>query len=337
MSRLNQKQICKLLYRPFDSRYIYYDDVLVARMNKRVLGHFETVNKNLGYILGRQGMATGAAAWDVCFVCNGLVDQNIYRRGGGTVFPLKLTTVGQVLSIDPSRINLPSVVTSAFVDFNSTPEDIFHYAYAVFHSPSYRGRYAEFLKIDFPRLPLTEHLELFRALAKLGGELTALHLLESPTLESLLTKFIGSPSPEVGRVAWSNNTVWLNAPPCKSGAAKQPGTCGFQGVPEEVWNFHIGGYQVCQKWLKDRKGRTLTDEDITHYQKIVVALSETIRLMKEIDTVIDQHGGWPNAFQTSTSQALDNEAIKNEAVDNKEMDSEKPINNPDQPDMFENE
>ena len=76
------------------------------------------------------------------------------------------------------------------------------------------------------------------------------------------------------------------------------GTVGFRGVPEEVWNFHIGGYQVCEKWLKDRKGRTLTAEDITHYHRIVIALHETIRIMREIDEVIEAHGGWPGAFAT---------------------------------------
>ena len=78
---------------------------------------------------------------------------------------------------------------------------------------------------------------------------------------------------------------------------------GFRGGPEEVWNLRIGGYQVCEKWLKDRKGRTLSDDDIAHYQKIVVALSETIRLMADIDSVIDEHGGWPGAFQTAPAQA----------------------------------
>lgn len=86
--------------------------------------------------------------------------------------------------------------------------------------------------------------------------------------------------------SWSNDTVWLDK--------KQ--TVGFQGVPEAVWNFHIGGYQVCNKWLKDRKGRTLSDEDLTHYQEVMVALNETIRLMAEIYEVIEAHGGWPNAF-----------------------------------------
>jgi predicted helicase len=172
-----------------------------------------------------------------------------------------------------------------------TPEDIFHYAYAVFHSPGYRSRYAEFLKIDFPRLPLTGNLQLFRALARLGGELTALHLLESPRLAQPLTEFIGSRNPEVEKVSWSRNTVWVD----------KAQTSGFRGVPEPVWNFHIGGYQVCEKWLKDRKGRTLAKDDIAHYHKIVVALSETIRLMAEIDQVIEQHGGWPSAFATEAS------------------------------------
>jgi hypothetical protein len=174
-----------------------------------------------------------------------------------------------------------------------TPEDIFHYAYAVFHSPGYRSRYAEFLKIDFPRLPLTGNLELFRALARLGGELTALHLLESPKLAQPITEFIGK-SKEVTKVGYTDQTVWINAGGTK--AKTTAGTSGFQGVPEAVWNFHIGGYQVCEKWLKDRKGRTLTKDDIAHYQKIVVALSETIRLMAEIDKVIESHGGWPGAF-----------------------------------------
>ncbi|MGH8020091.1 MAG: type ISP restriction/modification enzyme [Opitutaceae bacterium] len=120
------------------------------------------------------------------------------------------------------------------------------------HSPGYRSRYAGFLKIDFPRLPLTGNLELFRALARLGGELTSLHLLESPRLEQPITEFAGGGNPEVEKVSWSNDTVWINK-------AK---TIGFRSVRELVWNFHIGGYQVCQKWLKDRKRRTLSADDI---------------------------------------------------------------------------
>jgi hypothetical protein len=149
------------------------------------------------------------------------------------------------------------------------------------------------LKIDFPRLPLTGNLGLFRELARLGSELVALHLLESPKLDRPITDYFGGRAPAVEKVSWSKNTVWVD----------KAQTTGFRGVREPVWNFHIGGYQVCEKWLKDRKGRTLSKDDIAHYQKIVVALSETIRLMKEIDEVIEQHGGWPGAFQTGEAKA----------------------------------
>ncbi len=116
--------------------------------------------------------------------------------------------------------------------------------------------------------------------------------------------FTGPVGPVVEKVGRSDDTVWLDAVKSKKakGGPGGPndavtGSIGFHGVPEEVWSFHIGGYQVCQKWLKDRKGRTLSADDLTHYHRIVIALHETIRLMKEIDEVINLHGGWPDAFQ----------------------------------------
>ena len=147
---------------------------------------------------------------------------------------------------------------------------------------------------------LSANKRLLREVARLGGELVGLHLMESPKLDDSITMNIGPKNPEVGRVGWSEETVWLDAAAKKKGQPAKPGSIGFRGVPEAVWNFHIGGYQVCEKWLKDRKGRFLTDKDIAHYQKIVVALNETIRLMAEIDKVIDTHGGWPNAFKTAS-------------------------------------
>jgi hypothetical protein len=167
-----------------------------------------------------------------------------------------------------------------------TPEDIFNYAYAVFHSPAYRSRYAEFLKIDFPRLPLTSDKALFKSLAEKGAFLVSLHLMESPLLDAIITRYEVKGDHAVEIVSYDEKTqrVSINK------------TQYFEGVPPEVWSFHIGGYQVCEKWLKDRKGRKLTIDDIEHYQKIVVALKETIRLMKEIDETIEEHGGWPGAF-----------------------------------------
>lgn len=97
------------------------------------------------------------------------------------------------------------------------------------------------------------------------------------------TAYTGPAAPEVEKVSYADGAVWLD----------KAQTAGFRGAPEAVWNFHIGGYQVCEKWLKDRRGRTLSAEDIEHYQRVVVALNETMRIMEEIDAVIEEHGGWP--------------------------------------------
>jgi len=166
------------------------------------------------------------------------------------------------------------------------PEDVFDYMYAVFHSPTYRDRYAEFLKIDFPRLPLTSNIELFRSLCEIGGRLAALHLME--TAIPLVTSYPIAGNNTVEAVRYSApgegsemGRVWINKMQY------------FECVPPEVWAFQIGGYQVCQKWLKDRKGRLLTYDDMTHYRRIVAVLAETIRLMAGVDEAIAAHGGWP--------------------------------------------
>ena len=120
--------------------------------------------------------------------------------------------------------------------------------------------------------------------------------MTSPKLDRLITTYVGGENPEVQRVGWSDATVWLDVPSTKKSQEVRPGTVGFRSVPESVWNFEIGGYRVCHKWLKDRRGRTLSGDDVLHYQKIVVALADTIRLMDVIDEVIEEHGGWPDAF-----------------------------------------
>jgi predicted helicase len=190
------------------------------------------------------------------------------------------------------------------------PMTILNYMYGIFHSPSYRSRYSEFLKIAFPRFPLPSSLALFGDLARLGGELVTLHLMESTKIDNFITAYIGPLRPEVKRVSWSHDTVWLDAT-ATSGRSAMPGTIGFRGVPEAVWNFRVGGYKVCERWLKDRKDRTLSKHDIAHYQKIIVALAETIRLMNEIDQVIEAHGGWPGAFdgKVEASRARKSEAL----------------------------
>ena len=284
-------------YRPFDQRAVNYNRTLLDRARFDFMLHM-LEQKNLALVTIRRprnelfaNFFVGKGLIDKCFIssldnCQVLplytfpaAEGLAFSIGASPNFPASfLKHLAAMLKVKQIGVHL--------LPAGLTPEDIFHYTYAVFHSPGYRSRYAEFLKIDFPRLPLTENLELFRALARFGGELTALHLLEAPTINQSITEFVGSRNPEVEKISWLRDTVWVD----------KAQTSGFSGVSESVWNFHIGGYQVCEKWLKDRKGRTLSDEDIAHYHKIVVALSETIRLMKEIDEVIELHGGWPRAF-----------------------------------------
>jgi predicted helicase len=293
-------QVC--LYRPFDTRYVYWADWMVDWPRPEVMRQM-LVGPNRALLTARSNKASGVDH----FFCSKWISETKCAEYStqSAVFPLytlQETGSGQVrLAMGAER--QPNFSPGFLRELSNalgvigvkpyglpqgvTPEDIFHYAYGVFHSPGYRRRYADFIKSDFPRLPLTGNLELFRALAPQGEELVALHLLESPKLDHPITEYLGSRSPEVEKISWANDTVWLD----------KAQTTGFKGVREVVWNFHIGGYQVCEKWLKDRKGRILTQDDIAHYEKVVVALSETIRLMNEIDEVIEQHGGWPGAFR----------------------------------------
>ncbi|MFA6144217.1 MAG: type ISP restriction/modification enzyme [Sulfurimonas sp.] len=153
------------------------------------------------------------------------------------------------------------------------PIDILDYIYAVLHSPTYRETYKEFLKIDFPRVPYPKDAVSFWQLVKLGGELRQIHLLESPVVENYITQYPIDGDNVVGKIRYAEGKVYINE------------TQYFDHVPETAWNFYIGGYQPAQKWLKDRRERTLGFEDILHYQKIIVALFETDRIMREIGII----------------------------------------------------
>jgi predicted helicase len=155
----------------------------------------------------------------------------------------------------------------------TSPEDVLDYIYAVLHSPSYREKYKEFLKIDFPRIPYPKDKKTFKEFVKYGTELRLLHLLESPKVSCFITSYPVEGSDIVEKIIYLKGRVYINKEQY------------FGNVPEIAWNFYIGGYQPAQKWLKDRKTRTLTNEDIEHYQKIIVALIETDRIMKEIEKV----------------------------------------------------
>jgi predicted helicase len=293
-----RSQVQRVLFRPFDFRFTVITADIVTNPRREIMGQLERPNLAL---LATRKATEGFATFVSQVPCGHKIVGNYDMT---TVFPAYRYAVvadGQLGAFRASReVNLSPgllrALDTALGTPSAGPEDFIRYAYAVFYSPAYRHRYAEFLKIDFPRVPLPGGSDLFRELTCLGSELVALHLMDSPKIDEFITTYTGPKDPEVGRVGWSNNTVWLDAAATKKGRPATPGTIGFRGVPEAVWNFHIGGYQVCEKWLKDRKGRTLFEDDIAHYQKIVVALAETIRLMREIDEVIEQHGGWPGAF-----------------------------------------
>ena len=290
-------------YRPFDYRYCFYHSSVIWGMSHPVMRNFihhPTRFRNLGFVCMRNSRDKRN---DLFFCVNGVTDKGIISSVDNStvlplfVFPEELTLrpggsdlSKPVLNFAPSflgaitqrlgirfdaQLYLPSVDSIG-------PYDIFQYFYALVFSVGFRNRYAEFIRTDFPRVPLTSNIELFRSLANLGRELIGLHLMESNRLVKHVTTLVGKTS-EVEKVEYANYTVWID----------KAQTSGFKGVPENVWEFHVGGYQVCEKWLKDRKGRKLTKEDIEHYHRIVVALCETIRLMAEIDKVIDEHGGWP--------------------------------------------
>ena len=159
------------------------------------------------------------------------------------------------------------------------PLDLLDYIYAVLHSPSYRETYKECLKIDFPRVPHPTDAEVFWKLVALGGELRQLHLMESPTLSEFITQYPISGKNEVEKIRFEDGCVHINSDQY------------FDSVPEVAWNFYIGGYKPAQKWLKDRKGQILDFEDIMHYQRIIKALTETDRVMGEIDGVGFMEGG----------------------------------------------
>ncbi|MBU1692716.1 MAG: N-6 DNA methylase [Verrucomicrobia bacterium] len=307
-----ESHFTQLLYRPFNSRYIYFHQSVVWRPRFDVMR--QILRGNLALITTRQTRDSFGA-----LVANMVVGhKSVAAYDINSVFPLYLypsageldASAGRRPNISPAFLNALAAKLKApqagphGLPKGVTPEDIFHYAYAVFHSPTYRTRYAEFLKSDFPRLPLTGNRDLFFSLAALGGELVGLHLMESPKLNDLITEFSEKGTDVVEKVSFTPEGRALSpkAPQKDGGLGQAALPCGrvwinptqyFGGVPAAVWNFHIGGYQVCEKWLKDRKGRTLTYEDIQHYQEIVVALHETIRLMAEIDKVIEAEGGWP--------------------------------------------
>jgi len=307
-------------YRPFDERYIFYHPTVIERGREEVMQHMSQAN--LALCVGRSGAVIGSKIWDIAFVSDSLVDLNLFRRGGEVVFPLYLyqnREPAQLSLTDQEKLDLPGTQHTLRTKWNKrlnvdpkiygkleyqykqTPraEDLFSYIYAVLYSSEYRNKYEEFLKIDFPRVPFTKDHKLFQKLAALGKGLVDLHLIKSPGLTEPVAKFWGDGNGEVKLLDFKDGeetakfvdievaAYWPRAgekPDFNSSGIVQINKKQFFGpVPKEVWEYYIGGYQVLNKWLKDRKGRILSSEEIKTYCKIVAALSKTIKIQKEID------------------------------------------------------
>jgi predicted helicase len=298
------RPVIRCLYRPFDRRWCYFDEIAMDYPRRELKAHVAG-KENLVMCLMRQ---TRAPEWHHVLASE-LPTPAIFLeiKDGSSVFPLYLYPNGKLPEGDlfthenGRRPNLNAEFIRDLCDkleakfvpeglgrpgkHEVGPELIFHYAYAVFHSPTYRERYAAFLRADFPRLPLTSHFELFRALGALGGELVDLHArgkgeprgLSYPVKGDNVIEHVRYEPPHgkgPGRV-WINDRQYVD------------------GVPEAAWRFPIGGYLPAQRWLKDRLGRTLGYEEQAEYQRIIWALLQTERVMEAIDAAIDQHGGWP--------------------------------------------
>ncbi len=255
-------------FRQFDEQITYYSNKVLERPRIKILSNM--LKNNIAIIVCRQCKED----WKHVFVTDKIADLNITGTAGsfgsGYVFPL------YVYNRNECNVNLNLEITSQIEDAigcKVRPQEIFDYIYGVFHSPKYRKLFNEFLKTDFPRIPYPKNAAMFSHFAGYGGKLRQLHLMQNvkPNPELAIMNTIGSN--EVLEYEYNQGRVYINKEQY------------FENVPEEAWNFHIGGYQTAQDWLKDRseEGVILGWKEIEHFQKIITVLMETKRIMDEID------------------------------------------------------
>ena len=296
-----ERHISRVSYRPFDDRWGYFSGILMDRPRRELLEHVAG-KENTCLVVARQALN---GDFKHALATKAPAEGNLLQSAkGGNSFPLWLYPREVEKHGDdkpPTRIpNLsPDFVAalSEAVGHTPSPEDTVAWIYAVLYAPSYRARYADFLKRDFPRIPLTTNRGLFDALVAIGRELIALHVMD--TTLPRITTFDVTGSNEVDKVRW------VPPSPQPSPASGRGGESGgrvyinasqyFGNVPSAVWDMHVGGYRVAEKWLKDRKGLALSYDDLTHYQSVIAALARTLELQADIDGAIEASGGWPLA------------------------------------------
>lgn len=285
-------QVCQ--YRPFDDRVLFFHEILIDRPRKEIMLSIQ--DNNIALVSGRAGRVVGGSEWNLSFVTDKISDTNLFYRGGAVVFPLYILSNGIEKIFFGNQVSEPQIeygeqngkyrkeenFTANFRKYideyyqcHLSPQEIFGYLYAVLYSPSYRQRYAELLKIDFPKIPFTEDKYIFQQLSDLGKQLIDCHLLKKKRLDSL-GNFIGKGNNIVEKIDYvvenQIGRVYINE------------NQYFNNVSEEVFNFVIGGYPVLKKLLKERKDRNILLE-IEQIEQTIRALAHTIELMKEIDTL----------------------------------------------------
>lgn len=294
--------ITPILYRPFDTRYTYYTGRgggFICGARRGVMRHM-LAGQNIALIVCRQQSQAGVE-WSLCGVSRLIIESSAISnktREINTLFPSYVYPEEEQWGEREPNLGqdfLDAAASALALDFvpdgpgdlsqSFGPEDVLHYVYAILHSPEYRRRYADFLRSDFPRVPLSSDRELFAAIVGHGRRLASLHLMESDGEGR--ASFPVEGTNRVDRVSYT--------PPMdgQTGRVYINRYQHFDGVDPKTWEFAVGGYRPCEKWLRDRKGRDLTHDDITHYRRLAAALAETIRIMPRIDAEIKSRGGWP--------------------------------------------
>ncbi len=290
-SGLTREKAVQILYRPFDVRHTYYTGQsrgFICMPRSDVMRHM-LAGQNLALCIGRQGRVVGAGEWNLIYCSQSIEDFNLFYRGGNVNFPLYLYPTADRHDlfahheISERQPNLNRELVAALTEAHSqapSPEEIFHYVYATLYSPAYRGKYADFLRTDFPRVPFTSDRELFAEVAVLGERLTALHLLTSPELNPPTCRFEGQGDAVVARTKAQGFRYDAEEQRMYINKAQY-----FGPVSSDVYAYRIGGYQVCDKWLKDRKERRLDLDDIRTYCRIVTAIERTVTIQEAIDSL----------------------------------------------------
>ncbi len=280
--------IARAYYRPFDTRSTYYTG------QSRGF-HSTPASKMMHHLRAGQNLAlcvchgVKSPVWQHVLITDCIAEKSCVSNKSETashVFPLYLYPHPEELELARERaLNLTPAFLKTLAEKlgvprtaqfglpeGISPEDILAYIYAVLHSPAYRERYAEFLRYDFPRIPLPTDMTQFQKLAGLGHILIDAHLgrREHPSTTS---RFEGEGDSVVARVQYREGRVWINQ------------TQSFSEVPSAVWAFEIGSYQVCEKWLRDRRGEALTHADIRQYRQVLASVAETLRVMQAIEPV----------------------------------------------------